>query len=621
MADAGHCEAMEQGASGRHGPRIWHASWLLVLALLHVVAYAYAGAMLDTARDFAFAAAIADGSQFPLRGPIIYAVANTSPIWFYLLAPVLALSQSQAVVALFVGALTATKFAAAWLLGREIGGPRLGLLMAVALALPSWSVAQWLTLTQSNLTESMVLLLLWALLRRWRHGQARDGLLAALAFGLGIASHPTVVLLAPLLAAVWLRDRRLGRIGLRDTLVALLVAALPFVPVLVAEAIDGWPVFARIAGYLGGGAGPLTLARVLDLYLGSVLDGFGFSANFLAGPGARTPMWVLYAGLLACAAIGVGLACVRGPHRALVRLALAAVLLLPLLLALTRPTLPGYMLGVWQAAFAVLLALGWFALLGRGRGRHLVLGIGVLLSATSTLSFAGRMSAGYARLPTDQIGAVERRQGKVEWVATLSNLDADRIADAACAAERPQVFHADIATLLDVGHLRSVRLRCPAADLRLVGGAGLADADHWVAINSEPMRRLGLGNLASVGGRRLVRVATVIHPQASITVPDGLDYPPRPFSRAPITARTLRFTARRDQVVLLGRPQWPYNDIDSVRATASGIAVAEQWFTTGTSALVAPEGVASPVVDWEVHVESRNPETFEVLLLDRAARH
>jgi len=64
----------------------------------------------DSVRDIAAALGIADGSQWPTTGPGLAFSAHLGPGWFYLLAPVAALSSSWLGVALFVAALASLKF-------------------------------------------------------------------------------------------------------------------------------------------------------------------------------------------------------------------------------------------------------------------------------------------------------------------------------------------------------------------------------------------------------------------------------------------------------------------------------------------------------------------------------
>jgi hypothetical protein len=98
-----------RGPDASRAPR-WAiaASWLLGVywTLLGALSCPY----VDTVRDINAALNIADGSDWPLTGPILANSIHAGPIWFYLLAPVAAASHSWLGVALFMSALAGLKF-------------------------------------------------------------------------------------------------------------------------------------------------------------------------------------------------------------------------------------------------------------------------------------------------------------------------------------------------------------------------------------------------------------------------------------------------------------------------------------------------------------------------------
>jgi hypothetical protein len=119
--------------------------------------------------------------------------------------------------------------------------------------------------------------------RRWL-------LLAALTFGLGLAHHRTIVLLAPgVLAYVWLTDRRVFREGRRVGMPGLLLALLPLALYLYIPWRAAHTAYLRL---------PLTADRDLVLYQNSasnliqfVLGGpFGAAVDLSVDLGARLAM-------------------------------------------------------------------------------------------------------------------------------------------------------------------------------------------------------------------------------------------------------------------------------------------------------------------------------------------
>jgi hypothetical protein len=185
---------------------------------------------------------------------------------------------------------------------KPLAGRLLAVLAAAILAVTPTLWSQAVIAEVYGLHSFLVVLLLYLVLT-WSErrgegiaaqasvGQGRRWLLlAALAFGLGLAHHRTIVLLAPgVLAYVWLTDRRMFREGRRVGMPGLVLALLPLALYLYI------PWRAPRTAYLHL---PLTAGRDLVLYQNSasnlirfVLGGpFGAAVDLSVDLGARLAM-------------------------------------------------------------------------------------------------------------------------------------------------------------------------------------------------------------------------------------------------------------------------------------------------------------------------------------------
>lgn len=222
-------------------PPRWLLAALAVAALLHVAAFAGFVPGNDWTRDLVAAFAIADGEGFPSRGPVINASAHLGPVWYWLLALPLALGAGFTGTVLFVGALATLKVPLAWRLGARLGGPWLALGFAALMLLPGWDLVRSLQLTHTVMLEALLLAAWLPLLTLWRDGHARQWAVFGLLGGLAVHAHPVALaLFAPAAAVAW-RRRWHWRGDAAWIGAGLVVALLPLLPMLFAEAREGWP--------------------------------------------------------------------------------------------------------------------------------------------------------------------------------------------------------------------------------------------------------------------------------------------------------------------------------------------------------------------------------------------
>ncbi len=173
---------------------------------------------------------LARGDAFPLtnRAPYIGA------LWNYLLAAAFLVGgpsiQSPRAVVLIVGVLTLVP---TYLLGRSLGGPRVGVLTGALLALSPVHIAVSSHIAWSNcITPLFTTSALWLLHRAVSSDRPKGLLWSGLAFGLGLQTHPTAFLLLPgaLINAAWARPSWLR---MRWPYLAVGLAVLAYANVLI----------------------------------------------------------------------------------------------------------------------------------------------------------------------------------------------------------------------------------------------------------------------------------------------------------------------------------------------------------------------------------------------------
>jgi hypothetical protein len=233
---------------------------------------------------------------------------------------------------------------AMFLLGRELGGNRLGLFAA---ALVSWS--QWpLAISRVGIRVSYAVfptaMVLWALLRYLRRGDRASSLWTGIWIGIGLYGYVPfriVPLLVPLAAALALVDPRWRgrrRRLLIDLPVAAVTAGLVFLPLL--HFMLQYPQFfwermaerSSLAGALSPESLGTLLGNIRNMALAFNVRGDGGWVNFVS----RAPFLDVATGALFLAGIAVALSRVfRGSARWLLPVAAVFVLTLPSVLILT----------------------------------------------------------------------------------------------------------------------------------------------------------------------------------------------------------------------------------------------------------------------------------------------
>jgi 4-amino-4-deoxy-L-arabinose transferase-like glycosyltransferase len=189
----------------------------------------------DEVRESLIALDIATGRAFPLVNVHAYIGA----LWNYLVAAAFWLfGFDPALPRVVVLAFGLGTIVAAYLLGRQLGGPTTGLIAAGLLAVSGADVLVSSRIAYSHsLTPLFVTLTLWLLLRAPRHGGPSLAL-AGLCCGLALQTHVTAAALLPAIGAYAVgRYRSWSR---RWVLLATLLLLGAYANVLLYNLLDGW---------------------------------------------------------------------------------------------------------------------------------------------------------------------------------------------------------------------------------------------------------------------------------------------------------------------------------------------------------------------------------------------
>lgn len=369
----------------------WMLALVAALTLAHVAAAPFAGLHMDLARDLFVAQEIVAGRYWPAHGPLLAQAFQLGPVWFYAQALGLALTGSLSATATVLVAANSLKIPLAWLLGARLAGPWTGLLWAALIALPGWQALMTVFGLHPGLVEPLALACLLACLGLVRGG-GRGWLVAALAtLSLALTAHPTAVVLAGFVAvAVTMRWRADGP-DLAGLALALAIAALPWLPLVVAAGGDDAAGAGGIPGYLleqarQVGDLPRRLAGLAEaLVLG--LPYWLRTVTGLPAPAAAALAAITGVLLVALALLAAPRWRVRPAGRIAAALMVSALALLAL-----RETLPYYHLGAFWVLVCGALALAAAGAAARPAGRTL----GVAFAALALVLVVGA-SAGIIR--------------------------------------------------------------------------------------------------------------------------------------------------------------------------------------------------------------------------------
>ncbi len=564
--------------------------WVFAFYLVYVLAGAHTTIATDTARDLIAAWDIVQGVEFPLRGPQLYTTWTLGPIWYYLLALPLWLTQSAALAAVLVALLAGLKFPLAYRLGAEFGGPRTARLGLLAIAMPGWWMFEWLVTSHTNLAATCLLGYALCLLR-WSRGAGAGSLVAAaLLFSLSVHAHPTSLFWGwLLLAALWSRRGLLGSTLWLHLVLAFAAFMLPFVPMLIDEARTGWPMLTGTRDFVTTRDSPSPWSRLQPFLVALIaVDGKRMAGQFLpelASLRATAVLLLAAPWLLALC----GMFSLRKPlqFRAF---AVVAVIAGSLFVLWLRPEVPYWMVYASTPGLAVLLTLGWQSALEFVPAQRRGVADASLLALVAGLFlvFAGSRWNGAAeawvKVPYRVVGDYSDRNQQID--ASVPNgaypvAGQERWVRWLCAQSHDMSVHGDGASMLRMtqGALRA--LHCADDRHWQLGG------DQGEAVALYPMfalRAVGLTPQQRFGGMGRVQVAAIVHSAQAQTDDLVRAYPPWPLTQQADQEMTLTIAATGAGVIAVSNLRVVFNGLEAPELVLDGQRVpplarsAATWF-------------------------------------------
>ncbi|MFC4819507.1 hypothetical protein [Dokdonella ginsengisoli] len=493
--------------------RIWLASRtarnlaLAALALLLLLRIPYAGVHMGLARDFFAAYRIVHGDEFPPYGPVLNETIHLGPVWFYLLALLLAVGRTWLSTLLLLGAVAALQVPLAYLLGKALHGRRAGLLFAVGLLVPSWSTFEWLLPSHPLLSPALDLAFLLCAVRYCRRPRTRYLVGMALFGVLAIHAHPAnagLLWVAPAVAAwAWRR----GVLRARDVLLAAAAALLPLLPFLWWDFTHGFAEWKRAGAYLGNGRTTGSVFDLARLFAGVAWGGarewFEPTLGWPAPWAGLATLTVAAGGAAGALGLVAGLRDAR--TRRVVLCGLATLLAVLLTTVLVRVDTPYYMAASTWIVLAGLVAIG-LASLGETRAAHAVR----VCAAAVALAACAVTIAGTARFQAQGTWAFEwvpwfdikrPRDGQLQ-ILPLMPAYAQRASGKFLCAQPAPAVHGVYAAQLTSDHAIAMRLFCDRGDVHIGGNA--PDREHWLGLSRAMLAHVGVRPARRIGPLGLV---------------------------------------------------------------------------------------------------------------------
>ena len=585
---------------------------------IHIASSYFGAAGPDTTRDVAAALAIRDLGALPLQGPLLAGTSHLGPLWFYLLSLPMLVSRSWLGVAVFVAVISSLQFPLAYAAGRRLIDRRFGLLWCALLALPGWASFQLVGFSHTNLVPTCSMLVLYALVRLAQQRQARWLVAAAAAFSLALHAHPTTIVLAPIIAIVALLAMPSGGALLRWSVPAILVALLPFAPLLADRTAAAAPLIAQAAVYASSTMHASNLLGTGPLLWAMLADGPRIVADaFLAmAPGVPAAATIAVLALELAALAGLLFAARRQPLP--VATALLATVAAAALIAWLRPATPFYMTYALLPLVAALAALGLYGLCAglHERGAALlrgIVGLALLLHAAFAAGIAATIASGDVVL--DVASRLDVKQHDAAPAPAEPWLPAHAV-DASgaflCRQQGSIVLHGAYGYLEHVYLGLDHRLHCGILDVRLAGIEPAAGV-HLVGIARPAWRALGWMPSIYFGGIGVTHAADVLWPTRGLPPPDGSVYPPPAIAPLPTRAVSIDANVPGDRALIVAFPYVPWMLPPQIEVSANGVARTPLTRDVATAVYTCRECVGAASVAWRVSIVSSAPERVDVV--------
>ncbi len=587
---------------------------------IYIASSCFGAAGPDTARDVAAALAIRDLGALPLHGPLLAGTSHLGPLWFYLLALPMIIHRSWLGVALFVALIGSLQFPLAYAAGRRLIDRRFGLLWCALLALPGWGSFQLVGFSHTNMVPACSMLVLYALVRLAQDRQPRWLVVATGAFSLALHAHPTTIGLAPVIAIVALMAMPSVGALLPWGALAILVALLPFAPLLADRFAAPAPLAAQVAQYVGSTMHSSNLLDTGSLLWAMLVRGPRIVAQAFVAmtPGMSAAAVVAVLALELAALAGLLFAVRRQPLP--VAAALFVTLAIAALIAWLRPATPFYMTYALLPFLAGLGALGLYGLCAGlpERGAVLlagILGVALLLHAVFAIGIAATIASGDVAL--DVSSRLDVKQDDATPALAEPWLPAHAV-DASgallCRQRRPIVLHGAYAYLEHVYLGLDHRLRCGILDVHLAG-IEPATGVHLVGLARPAWRALGWTPPISIGGIGVTHAAEVLWPTQGLPPPDGSVYPPPAIAPAPVRRVAIDAAVQGDRALIVALPYVPWMIPPQIEVTANGIARAPLARDVAAAVYTCRECAGAAAVAWRISIVSSAPERVDIVTI------
>jgi hypothetical protein len=593
-----------------------HKAVLALLLILGSLIMLSSASVVDTARDVYFAWQIASGGSYALEGPVLAGVLHSGPLWFYILALPLFFTSSWAVLSLWVGLLTGLKYLLAYACGARLGNRQLGLIWACLLALPNWTGILYLIFSHTNLVETTMLFGFYCLIR-WQAGETRWFIGVCLAVSLAFHAHPTTLTFGLAVAPLVIWERIKKKLPWSVLLVAVAVALLPWVPYLLSQYAQAWPDFHRSTEY----------AASLDYwqnFLGvfSIARGTFFDAPFLMLKGFLgldgLALGLLSAVLYGIFAVGIGLAIYTAWQQnewQLPGILLGFTVFSLVLVAMIRPITMYYMILVLYPTWCGLAALGWsqFGEPWKTRISYLASALAFLFLGSFAFASYNDSKTGHATIPTTALlnvrsfAPLDFTDGVVfpAWART-------DMAKFICAHDRPVNFHGLASLILEQSYALESRMRCPEQQV-YVGGTG--PGPHYLGVNERDAATLGLTGAQRAGPLYFVKPRRVFGPAEPLLVPEGAEYPPRPYMFGESQLLQHQFETSTDEMLVINNLYqfWMPREITVLFNGQPATPVLQ---TTLQEYYACRGCQPGEKANWSVTISAPYPEFVEVVIFD-----
>lgn len=601
------------------------AGYLLIVFFVaaYTAGYAWSTPHTDTADELLRAYEIRHALAYPVEGPFLGGALHLGPVWFYLVALPLWISESWLAAALFIGFVCSLKFPLAYLCGRRLVDRDFGVLWAAAMFVPGWTSLEPLLFLNPNAVGAAMLLPI-AIALRALDGPMHAGIFGALglAFALAIHVHPTsapVLLLGPML--LWIHRRRVGKLA--GAVVAMIAGfVLPFLPYLVSQVRGGFSDWGSASTYMARQVSLANVVNVPSILFNYLFTGPAVIAEYLMRWNA-IGAWLLGAALggvaLTSAAAAIDFPSGSRSRSRLPVLA-GALLLFTAWVACMRPTTPFQFTYVLGPPVAALAAAGLWSLARAAPLRPvvaLIVAALVVVNCIAMRAIAFAVRDGEGQLPArvmDIKGPAAEVIHRDIWFPALRHGELGR---ALCAPPAPVSLHGHLAYIVDKDLGLDALFACgDRARLVLSGSEG---ASHIAAMTRPFWRALGASPQCWIGSLGIAAEATPLLPVKGFAVADGSTYLPRQSSAPQPAQATLKVGVPGASAVLVTNVLGAYEYFRIVSVEAGGSPVSPLAQNDRSLLFRAPPG-SGDVVDWTFTVLTTNPQAVDVVAIrDRPA--